>query len=409
LRFRLSVLLFLQYAVPGAMLPLYSVRLTDLGFSELATALCCATQAMAVVGSSLAAGQLADRYFSAERTLAACALLAALDLWVLAEMAEPVGVFLATFFFWLVAGPLVLLGTTIALAHLQDPNKQFGPIRMWGTVGWLAIGWVVGAWLTSPVWGAALPEWLHPGLRAPELADGMRIGGLAALVLAGFTLLLPPTAPRKSAAHALAPLRALGLLRDRSFAVYCACVLGSSICFPFTTQSTPLLLKKLGVTGAWLGPTQTVSQTTEIILLGLLPALLLRLGVRRTMVLGLAAWMVAMTILAVGRPLELVVASMTLNGLYVSGFLVAGQVYLNTRADDGMRASVQGLFSCCNGLGLLLGHLGAGWLRHRADGDLSLTFGVGAVLTTTLLVIFLIGFHPTITADRAPSSAPARP
>jgi MFS family permease len=170
--------------------------------------------------------------------------------------------------------------------------------------------------------------------------------------------------------------------------------MASSITFPFTTQTTPLLLKKLGVSAAWLGPTQTVAQTTEILLLGLLPVLLLRLGVRGTMLLGLSAWVLAMSILALGWPLGLVIGSLTLNGVYVSAFLVAGQVYLNTRADDGMRASVQGLFSCVNGLGLLIGHLSAGWLRRQAGGELSLTFAVGEALTATLLVIFLIGFRP---------------
>jgi hypothetical protein len=112
------------------------------------------------------------------------------------------------------------------------------------------------------------------------------------------------------------------------------------------------------------------------------------------MLLGLSAWVLAMTLLALGWPLGLVVGSLTLNGVYVATFLVAGQIYLNTRADDGMRASVQGLFSCVNGMGLLLGHLSAGWLRRQAGGELSLTFAVGAALTATLLVIFLLGFRP---------------
>src|SRR5207253_10854777 len=99
------------------------------------------------------------------------------------------------------------------------------------------------------------------------------------------------------------------------------------------------------------------AQLTEVLCLAILPGLLLRLGVRGTMGLGLAAWLAAMAVLAVGRPVGLVVASLALNGLFVTGFLIAGQVYVNSLAEGDVRASVQGLFGFINGLGQLAGNL----------------------------------------------------
>jgi MFS family permease len=191
----------------------------------------------------------------------------------------------------------------------------------------------------------------------------------------------------------VAPLEAVKLLRGGTFATYCACVLGACITFSFTTQTTPLLLQELGIERHWLTPTMTVAQSSEVLCLALLPGLLLRLGLRGTMLMGLMAWLCAMCVLAVGRPVELVVASLGLNGLYVTGFLIAGQVYVNSEAGVDLRASVQGLFNFVNGLGTLVGNLLAGWLRDATHGELPFTFVVGAAITAALLVVFLAGFR----------------
>jgi MFS family permease len=398
-RLRLSLLMFLQWAVPGALLPLYSVRLVrELHFSDLQTAACCATQATAGVVASLVAGQVADRWLSAERVLALCAAVAGVDLWVLAGLTEPAGVFAATLLFWMVTGPMILMGTTIAFTHLPDPGRQFGPVRMWGTAGWMVTGWLAGCWMSSPDWLWAWLAPLRPDAPHAELADAFRLGGVLALLLAGYARTLPHTPPRRVPGQApwsrlVAPLAAMRLLARWRFAVYCLCVLGGCTTFPLITQNAPLLLKALGVPDPWLQPTLTVSQTTEVLSLGLLPVLLLRLGLRGTMLLGLSAWALGFGLMALGRPAELVIASLGFSGVFVAGFLVAGQVYANGLAAGDLRASVQGLLSCVNGTGLLLGNLLAGWLRQRTGGDLPPTFTVGAALTAGLLLLFAASFR----------------
>jgi predicted MFS family arabinose efflux permease len=367
-------MMFLQWAVPGSLVPLYSIRLQhDLGFSPSLTGMICATQAAAGVVSSLLAGQVADRWLAAEKTMAVCAALAGLDLMLLAELRDPVAVFLATLFFWVVTGPMLLYGTTISFAHLREPGRQFGPVRMWGTIGWMVISYVVGAWT----------------------GDALHVGAVVAFTLAGYALTLPSTPPRRPADpdKRFAPLEAMGLLRKPSFAIYCACMVGASMTFPFTTQNTPLLLKSLGVEKSALPSMLTLAQGTEVIALAVLPAILLTFGVRWTMVLGLAAWLAAMCVLSVGRPLELVLASMSLNGLYVVGFLIAGQVYVNSLADGDFRASVQGLLSCVGGVGTLLGNLLAGWLREWSHGEPAPTFAVAAGITGSILLLFMTGFR----------------
>jgi hypothetical protein len=135
------------------------------------------------------------------------------------------------------------------------------------------------------------------------------------------------------------------------------------VTIPFSSQVTPLLLQHLGMPLPWLTRSLTIAQSTEILALGLLPMLLLRLGTRGTMRLGLAAWTLALILLMVGQPLGLVLGSLTLNGLCICCYLVAGQVFINRQATGDIRASAQGLFSFINGIGLLSGNLLVGVVR----------------------------------------------
>ena len=138
---RLSSLMFLVYAAPGAVLPMYSRRLEQLHFSPDQTAACCATQALATVLGPLIAGHVADRWVAAERCLAVCAVLAGVTLWILAGLTTPIAVFLVCLLFWLTMVPALTLGTALSFTHLPTPERDFGPVRMWGTVGWVAPGW----------------------------------------------------------------------------------------------------------------------------------------------------------------------------------------------------------------------------------------------------------------------------
>jgi MFS family permease len=388
--------MFLQWAVPGSLLPVYSLRLNELGFSPLLIGLCCATQAVATVASSLLAGQIADRWLAAERALAICSCLAAGCLWVLANTQDPMWIFVWTLLFWMTTGPLTLYGTTISFAHLENPKQQFGPVRMWGTIGWMAIGWLAGWWFATFDTG-----W----------ADSYRLGAILALVLAIYSFTLPstpPSPPQKNHSW-FAPLEAMHKLRERPFAVYACCVFLVCVTFPFTTQNTPLLLEKLNVPRSLVTSALTIAQTTEVVLLGLLPVVLGWLGLRRTMIIGAAAWLIVLSVLSVGEPLWLIISGLALSGIYITCFMIAGQVFVNSLAEDDDRASIQGLLNCINGAGLLFGHLLAGSLRWATGGDLPKTFMFGALVTLTMLILFVMFFEEKKSEEqRTPGDAEAK-
>jgi hypothetical protein len=387
-------MMFLQYTPAGAVLPLYSTYLQEqLGFQSMGIAVCCATQAFATLCAALFAGHIADRWMPAERLLGLCSLIAGLDLWLLAEQDQPIPVFISTLLYWLLTGPIWMLGATIGFSHLKHPERQYGPVRLWGTVGWMASGWLVSYWFKDPEWVCELVGWLRPDLPASERADLFRVGGLMSFVLAAYTLTLPYTPPRPSHDGGLAPLAALQLLRGRSFFVYALCFFGVCITFPFGTQGSPLLLRKLDANEADLPALLTIAQATEATCLGLLPWFLRCLGLRGTVLVGLVAMTAGLAIQALWPSRALVAGSLGFYGLVIACVFVAGQVFINGRVHDGLRASVQSLWTFINGLGMLFGNLLFGALRRWAGGELPPAFAVGAVIMSLLVGVFLFGFE----------------
>jgi hypothetical protein len=275
-----------------------------------------------------------------------------------------------------------MLGVSLSFTHLAAPARDFGRVRMWGTVGWVSGGWLAALWL----------RWLRPPGLSEGVADAFRVGGVLAFALSLYALTLPHTPPQRSRSAPLAPLAALKVLRSRAFVVYWVCVLGLCVTFPFYSQVTPLLLNYHGVAPALVGPTMTISQSMEMVSLALLPMLMLRLGVRGTMRLGITAWAGLLSVLALGEPLGLVISSLALNGLCVCCFLVAGQLFVNSRAHADVRASAQALLTCTTGLGLLAGNLLVGGVRQAVHEEFRPTFLAGAAIATVMVIVFLFGF-----------------
>jgi predicted MFS family arabinose efflux permease len=402
--------MFLQYAVPGAWVPLFSLRLTELAFTPAEIGWAGATYALAALATPFLAGQLADRWFAAQRCLACFSLTAGCLLWLLAGLSEPAAVFWTSLAVWLCVVPAITLTISVCFAHLPDAALSYGSVRLWGTVGWAVPGLLLGCWFAEPAWLVGPLARLRPHAPLTETADALRLGGLLAFALAGYALTLPHTPPGRARQGGrsswLAPLAALRLLRRRPVAVYCVCALGVCIASPFNSLFTPLLLQEhLGVPRAWLGPLLTLSQSMEIVTLGLLPWLLLRLGVRGTMTLGLWASLLLMSALSLGEPAGLVVAALGLNGVCVCCYLVAGQVFVNGKARGDVRASSQSLLTFVNGVGLLIGNLLGGWARDQAGGAFGPTFAVAAAASAIALVFFLTGF--TEREEFAPSARPA--
>ena len=391
--------MFLQYAAPGALLPLFSLRLQELHFTPVEIGWACATQALAGLAAPLLAGQVADRWWPAERCLAVCAAAAGGLLWLLSELTGPAEVFGASLAVWLFLAPALSLGTAVSFAHLRHPERDFGRVRLWGTVGWVAASWALGYWFGDPDWGCACLAVVRPHLPHSEPADAFRWAALLAFAFGGYALTLSPTPPqRRPGSSLLAPLAALRLLRQSRFALCCLVCFGCAGTVGLTSQLTPLLLAGYQIDRARLPVLLSLAQASEIICLALLPASLRRWGFRGTILLGLVAWLAALLILTAGGPLWLVIASLVCNGFCIAFCLVASQVFGNKLARGDVRASAQALLTLVNSAGMLGGNVLVGWLRQAVDGAFAPTYAAGVAVVGFLLIVIAVGFRADETA-----------
>lgn len=147
-RTRLSVMMFLQYAIWGAWLPLLWPFLNGhRGFNPGQIGDMFAVGAVGALVAPFVAGQIADRLFATEKFLGISHILGGIVVFVLAST-EGYWAFLGlSLLYSLIYSPTLSLTNSISFHHLPDRDRDFGKVRVWGTVGWICVGIGIGQWL----------------------------------------------------------------------------------------------------------------------------------------------------------------------------------------------------------------------------------------------------------------------
>ena len=351
---RFSAMMFLQYAIWGAWAPVLWPYLTnDLGFSQPQAGWIFSLLWMACLLAPFTGGQIADRWIPTQRFLAGAHAAGGVLLVLLARAPSH------SFVTWLVLmgaysicfAPTLALTNSIAFHHLDEAD--FGRVRVWGTVGWIASGLLLSAFRAG---------WL------PTIGgcDSLMLAGVLSVVQGIYCATLPHTPPSRERVDPLAFRRAFVLLRDRNTLVFLA------IAFVVTTE----LQFYYGPTASYLESsvriphdavpiTMTVAQAAEILCMAFaLPIAVSRLGLRRTLALGVVAWPIRYLVfalaplipLAIGKPA--VITSLALHGIGYTFFFVGSQIFMDRVAPRDIRASSQSLLALGTlGLGNFLGTL----------------------------------------------------
>ncbi len=391
LRLNLSIMMFLQFAVWGAWFVVLGNYLGEggLNFSKTQVGDIYSTMPLGAIFSLLFIGQIADRYFSSERLMAVLHLAGAGLLYWMAQTREPLPFYWIALLYALVYNPTLALANSIAFTHLPDGTRDFPSIRVLGTIGWIVANLIVGAFLVITT--------NQPLLLAAAFS----------LVLGIASFFLPHTPPRGQAGDAIPMMKAVGLLREPSFAVF----------YGVSFVITIVLAFYYNFTGQYLAyaqhvqdvaSTMTIGQWAEMLLLPLLPFFLVRLGMKWVLAVGMLAWGVRYAIFAIGQPYWLVIASLALHGVCFDFFFAAGFIHVDNKSPATIKASAQALFSFLTyGVGMWLGGLVSGRLGDLVTNpetkvtDWRVFWAVPSAGVLISLAIFLLFFR-----DRA-SKAPA--
>jgi nucleoside transporter len=384
---RLATMVFLHYFVWSCWYNTMAVYLGKMNFTGTQIGLAYGTTAIGALVSPFLIGVIADRYVPAQRLLGVLHLLGAGLLWWISQQTT-FGIFypsLIVYTLTYMAGHGLI--NTISLSHTPNPAKWFPIIMAAAAAGWIAAANVINF--------AGFAD----NAQMFKLACGIAV----AIGLYSFTL--PNTPPKGDAgpvsAGKLLGLDALKLFKDRSFAIFM--ISSFLICIPlsFYFTWTGAFLSEMNV--ADYASKMTLGQVSEVAFLLLLPLLLPVLGVKRILILGMAAWAVRFALFAYfhEQPTAtwMVLGGILLHGMCYDFIFVMGRMYVDKAAGESLRASAQGLIAVfTHGAGMFVGSILSGVVAQHytsAAGvhDWKSIWLVPALMSAVLIPVFVALFR----------------
>ena len=374
---RLGAMMFLQYALWGAWLPVTARYLSatisegGLGFtgSEIGMILGLAGS-IGAIAAPFIAGQIADRYFSTERVLAILVTAGGAVKWITAYQTEYGAWLILSILYSVLYMPTLALSNSITFSHIDDQENNFPKIRVWGTIGWIVASWVFPMiWLQQNLHF----QWMPPFIVGSEvanvtsrLADALKFSGLISLSYGVFCFLLPHTPPKRNAVEKLAFKKAFELFKEASFTILVVASLAVSIIHQIYFLQTGPFLSHIGILDSQIGPAMTIGQFAEIITMAYLGFFLKRLGFHKVISIGIAAYCVRYAIFGTESfPVWVMVISQAFHGFCYAFFFAAAYIYVDKIADEDVRHSAQTVFGIIIlGGGPVIGGWLSGYLQN---------------------------------------------
>jgi nucleoside transporter len=386
---QLSFLFFLEFFIWGGWFVTMGTFLSqqfDASGGQLAMAY--ETQSIGAIIAPFIIGLIADRYFAAQKILGILHLVGAVLLY-LAGASESFSSFYPFILgYMLLYMPTLSLANAIAFHQMDNPSKEFAPIRVLGSLGWIIAGLSIGyfAWESSQL-----------------LTYTFYMTSLASAMLGVYSFFLPNTPPKvkrgeKVNLRSILGLDALVLFKDRSYLIFfIASVL---VCIPlaFYYQHANQFLNEVGMQAA--ASKMILGQISEVFFLLLLPLFLNRFGLKKVLIFGVLAWGLRYLLFAygdAGQQVWMLLFGIILHGICYDFFFVSGQIYTDFKAGSQYKSAAQGLITLATyGLGMLIGFRLAGWLTDQYVGESGHFWKEiwiqPAIFSFVILILFLVSF-----------------
>ncbi len=395
LRLRLSAMMFLQYAIWGAWLPLlYPFLSIHRGFKPGQIGDMFAVGAVGAIFAPFIAGQIADRYFATEKYLGISHILGAILVWQLASISTYWGFLGFSFVYSLIYSPTLSLTNSISFHHIPDRDRDFGKVRLWGTIGWIVVGIGIGQWLLHRHTPADASAEVVKAAQAAGMADAFRLSSVLGVLLGLYCFTLPHTPPTKGR-KANATIEAIGQVRRNPLLILFLLAVPISCIHQFYFVHTAGFLGNYQVKaassinqifGVGGGGLMTIGQIAEILVLASIPLFAKKVSRKMLLAIGIAAYAVRMALFAYVDqisaatglpPVAILIPGIAMHGLCFGCFIFVAFMVVDEETTSDVRASAQSLFSLIIfGVGIIVGSKIAGAiaaLAKQPDGSLDYT------------------------------------
>jgi len=414
---KLFIMMVLEFFIWGAWLPQIFAYLPSKHLGGLEQQLIFSCFPISAIIGMFFSNQFADRNFAAERFLAFSHLVGGLAMLGMAfvpfnRIAPEVGTKAPNLYdtsFWmffalmaihcLVYVPTISVTNAIAFSHMKNSEKEFGLVRMGGTIGWILAAWPI----FFVLWGKPADQ------VSQSLAAIFIVSGLGSLALAGYSLLLPHTPPNKtSGGESFALLKALKLLSTPAILIlFIVTFIDATIHNGYFVTAFNFLVSA-GIAPEWVTPVMSIGQVAEILTMMILGYVLANLGWRWTLIIGILGHAARFTVFAfMPENKAMIIIVQLLHGICYAFFFATVYIYIDKVFPKDIRTSAQGLF---NFLILGVGDLAAKWLfvwlQGRFVNDVTkplegyrelFLVPVGMAIAAALLLLFF--FHPPRDAE----------
>lgn len=336
--------------------------INNLGFSGGQVGSIYATMGIASLFMPALIGIVADRWINAERLLGLSHIIGgALLLWA-SFVRDYDTLYWIMLFISMSYMPTIALNNTVSYSVLERNGfniiKDFPPLRVWGTVGFILAMWVIDIfkWTTSP------------------LQLYIAAGAAFSLGIYAFTM---PNCPPENKSKGNSIISSLGLdafvlLKNRTMLIFFifAMLLGAALQItntfgePFIHDFADAFKGSFAVEHPSF--LMSISQISETLFILTIPFFLRRFGIKKVMLMSMFAWVLRFGLFAIGNPgagFPFLILSMIIYGMAFDFFNISGSLFVEMEAETKIRASAQGLFMIItNGVGAYIGGMGSGMI-----------------------------------------------
>jgi nucleoside transporter len=394
---RLALMMFLQFFVWGSWYGQLGKYMTDgLNATGGQVGNAYAAFSVAMIVAPFFVGMLADRFFAAQKVLAVLNLLGAVILYFLSNITDPDLFFWVILLYCLTFAPNIALTSSIALRQMKDPGKEFPPIRVFGTIAWIAVVNLVGF------------------MGVGDKSTIFIISAVSAGVLGVLAFTLPDTPPTATGPATFSQIigkDAFVLFKDKSFSIFflSSILICIPLSFYYTWANSSLTdAYKLAFPGTDpasfnIENKMSLGQASEVIFMLLLPLAYRRLGVKNILIIGLVAWIIRFLCFGYGTAdtgAWMLYIAILLHGVCFDFFFVTGYIYTDYKAGAKIKSQAQGLITLATyGVGMLIGSIIAGKVKDMyTSGDPAITgwtdvWLVPAGIAAVVLILFIIMFR----------------